>query len=85
MVRMALASVVIAWFYERSNRSVAVAIAIHAGAHLDNITRIPQAEVRLHILHLWRSPSPPFSQRAPSLDSASVESHRRGSDDCVMH
>jgi membrane protease YdiL (CAAX protease family) len=52
MVRMALASVVIAWFYERSNRSVAVAIAIHAGAHLDNITRIPQAEVRLHILHL---------------------------------
>ena len=51
VVRMALASVVIAWFYERSGRSVAVAIAIHAGAHLDNISRIPQSEVRLQILH----------------------------------
>ena len=83
MVRMALASVVIAWFYERSNRSVAVAIAIHAGAHLDNITRISQAEVRLHICTCWRSLSPFFSQLAPSLDGASVESHCWGSDDFV--
>ena len=51
VARMAVASVVIAWFYERSGRSVAVAIAIHAGAHLDNISRIPQGEVRLQILH----------------------------------
>ena len=47
---LALWSVVMAWFFERSNRSIAVAIALHAGAHIDNVTRAPETEVRLRIL-----------------------------------
>ncbi len=50
MVDLALWSVVIAWMFERGNRSMAVAIAIHAGAHLDNVSRAPETEVRLRIL-----------------------------------
>jgi len=47
---LALWSVVIAWIFERSNRSMFVAIAIHAGGHLDNVNRAPESEVRLRIL-----------------------------------
>jgi membrane protease YdiL (CAAX protease family) len=47
---LALWSVVIAWFLERSNRSVAVAIGLHMGAHIDNVSRAPESEVRLRIL-----------------------------------
>jgi CAAX protease family protein len=50
MVELALWSVVMAWFFERGNRSIAVAIALHAGAHIDNVSRAPEAEVRLRIL-----------------------------------
>jgi uncharacterized protein len=50
MAQLALWSVVIAWMFERGNRSIAVAIAIHAGAHIDNISRAPETEVRLRIL-----------------------------------
>jgi membrane protease YdiL (CAAX protease family) len=50
MVDLALWSVVMAWFFERSNRSIAVAIAMHAGAHIDNVSRAPETEVRLRIL-----------------------------------
>lgn len=32
-------SVVMAWVLERAGRSTTIAIAIHAGAHLDNVTR----------------------------------------------
>ncbi len=46
-----LASVVIAWLFERSGRSMAVAIAVHASAHLDNVHRAP-TEVRLWALRL---------------------------------
>jgi uncharacterized protein len=83
MVRMALASVIIAWFYERSNRSVAVAIAVHAGAHLDNITRIPQADGRLHILHLLAlATAALFAARSLSRQRVGGVS-LRGSDDFV--
>jgi membrane protease YdiL (CAAX protease family) len=47
---LALWSVVVAWVFERGNRSIAVAIAIHAGEHLDNVSRAPESEVRLRIL-----------------------------------
>jgi hypothetical protein len=47
---LALWSVVLAWCYERGGRSLAVAMAVHAGAHLDNVTRAPEAEVRLRVL-----------------------------------
>jgi hypothetical protein len=52
MVELALWSVVIAWVFEQSHRSLAVAIAIHAGAHLDNVSRAPETEVRLRILRM---------------------------------
>jgi membrane protease YdiL (CAAX protease family) len=50
MVELALWSVVVAWFFERARCSMAVAIALHAGAHLDNVYRAPDSEVRLHVL-----------------------------------
>jgi membrane protease YdiL (CAAX protease family) len=50
MADLALWSVVVAWVFERGNRSIAVAIAIHAGEHLDNVSRAPEAEVRLRLL-----------------------------------
>jgi len=50
LAELPLWSVVIAWVFERGNRSMAVAIAIHAGAHLDNVTRAPATEVRLQLL-----------------------------------
>jgi membrane protease YdiL (CAAX protease family) len=50
MADLALWSVVIAWIFERSGRSIAVAIAMHAGGHLDNVSRAPETEVRLRIL-----------------------------------
>lgn len=52
MVDLALWSVVIAWLFERTNRSMAVAIAVHAGAHLDNVSRVPQEQLRLRLLLL---------------------------------
>lgn len=50
VVELALWSVVIAWIFERGHRSLWVAIAIHAGAHLDNVNRAPLDEVRLQAL-----------------------------------
>lgn len=50
MAELALWSVVMAWMFERAGRSMAVAIAIHAGAHLDNVSRAPETEMRLRIL-----------------------------------
>jgi membrane protease YdiL (CAAX protease family) len=50
IVQMALWSIVMAWMFERSNRSIAVAIAMHAGAHIDNVSRAPYTELRLRIL-----------------------------------
>jgi membrane protease YdiL (CAAX protease family) len=50
MVELSLWSVVMAWMFERGNRSIAVAIAIHAGEHLDNVNRAPDTELRLRIL-----------------------------------
>jgi uncharacterized protein len=50
MVELALWSVVVAWMFERGNRSMAIAIAVHAGEHLDNVNRAPETEVRLRVL-----------------------------------
>lgn len=51
MVQLALWSLVVAWVFERGNRSMAVAIAVHAGGHLDNTDKIPESEARLRLLH----------------------------------
>jgi uncharacterized protein len=52
MVELAAWSVVIAWFSERTGRSLFVAMCLHAGAHLDNVSRAPTEEVRLVVLRL---------------------------------
>ena len=49
---MVLASIVIAWLFETSGRSMAVAIALHASGHLDNVFRTPASELRLTLLRL---------------------------------
>ena len=52
MVELPLYALLIAWVFERANRSMAVAIAFHAGAHLDHIERAPRTDLRLHVLHM---------------------------------
>ena len=52
VVELALWSLPMAWMFERGNRSIAVAIAVHAGEHLDNVSRAPETEVRLRILRM---------------------------------
>jgi membrane protease YdiL (CAAX protease family) len=52
MAELPLYSLLIAWVFERSNRSMAVAIAFHAGAHLDHIERVPRTDLGLHGLHV---------------------------------
>jgi len=47
---LALNSVVLAWVFERGNRSMAVAFAVHAGAHLDNVHQATVSEPRLEVL-----------------------------------
>jgi uncharacterized protein len=51
MVELPLYALLFAWVFERANRSIAVAIAFHAGAHLDHIERAPRAELGLHAAH----------------------------------
>ena len=50
LVDLPLYCLVFAWLFERGNRSMAVAIALHAGAHVDNVYRAPTTEVRLILL-----------------------------------
>jgi len=52
MTELPLYALLIAWVFERADRSMAVAIAFHAGAHLDHIERAPRTDLRLHLLHL---------------------------------
>ena len=52
MVELCLASLVMAWWFERGRRSMAIAIAFHAGAHLDNTMRASDGEARLQVLRM---------------------------------
>ncbi len=52
MVQLPLYSLLIAWVFERAGRGMLVAIAFHAGAHLDHIELAPRTDMRLHYLHL---------------------------------
>jgi membrane protease YdiL (CAAX protease family) len=52
MTELPLYALLIAWIFERADRSMAVAIAFHAGAHLDHIERAPRNDLRLQLLHL---------------------------------
>ena len=52
MLELPLYSLLIGWLFERANRSMAVAIACHVGAHLDHFELVPRSELRLHLVHL---------------------------------
>jgi len=52
LTELPLYSLLIAWVFERANRSMAVALAFHAGAHLDHIERAPRTDLRLHLTHV---------------------------------
>jgi membrane protease YdiL (CAAX protease family) len=52
VVELPLYALLIGWVFERANRSMAVAIAFHLGAHLDHIERAPRTDLRLHLLHM---------------------------------
>lgn len=45
-------SVIYAWLLQRGHGSLAIAIALHMGAHLDNATRIDPSELRLRVITL---------------------------------
>jgi membrane protease YdiL (CAAX protease family) len=50
IAELAAWSVVVAWVFERGDRSLLVAFAAHAGGHLDNPTHGPETELRLRVL-----------------------------------
>jgi uncharacterized protein len=52
MIELPLYSLLITWVFERANRGMAVAIAFHAGAHLDHIELAPRSELGLQVLHV---------------------------------
>lgn len=52
MLELPLYSLLVAWVLERTNRSMAVAIAFHAGAHLDHIEPDRGAGLLLHGFYL---------------------------------
>jgi membrane protease YdiL (CAAX protease family) len=52
LVELPLCAVIIGWVFERANRSMAVAIAFHASAHLDNFQRAPRTDLRLQISYV---------------------------------
>ena len=52
LIKLPLWSVVIAWMMERARRSLAVALAVHAGGHVDNLQRALHVDLGLHGLHV---------------------------------
>jgi membrane protease YdiL (CAAX protease family) len=52
MIELPLYSVIIAWVFERANRSMAVALAFHAGGHLDHFEPAVRSDLRLSAIHL---------------------------------
>jgi hypothetical protein len=52
LIELSLYSIVFAWIFERASRNLAVAIALHAGGHLDNLHRAPESDLRVRVLYL---------------------------------
>lgn len=52
MLSLPMYSIVFAWFLRRSGGSLAIALALHAGGHLDSMARIPPEEFRLRMITL---------------------------------
>ena len=46
-----LYSVILAWMTERTGGGLALALAFHAGGHLDNLQLASRADLRLHVAH----------------------------------
>jgi membrane protease YdiL (CAAX protease family) len=53
MIELPLYALPIAWMFERANRSMAVAIAFHAGGHLDHLERGAGHDLGLHAAHIF--------------------------------
>lgn len=51
-IELPLYGLILAWFFERTGRSLAVAVAFHAGAHLDRLESAPRTDLRIHAIHL---------------------------------
>jgi hypothetical protein len=52
MIELPLYAVVLAWIFERANRSMGVALAFHAGGHLDHIEWTARDQLGLHASHI---------------------------------
>jgi membrane protease YdiL (CAAX protease family) len=52
LLELTLYAVIFVWLLARSNGSIAVAIALRAGAHLDDVSHAPATELRLRALRL---------------------------------
>lgn len=52
MLSLPLYSVIYAWFLERGRGSLAIALALHAGAHLDNLNRLPTEQIGVRVVTL---------------------------------
>lgn len=52
IIELPLYSVLFAWFLRRTRGGLAVAIALHMGAHLDNVTHTPDDELRIRVLRV---------------------------------
>ncbi len=52
MLSLPLYSIVYAWMLRRGGGSLAIALALHAGAHLDNLNRLPSHELGVRVMTL---------------------------------
>ncbi len=52
MLELPLYALIVAWLFELANRSMGVALAFHAGAHLDHFERRLHADLRLSLIQL---------------------------------
>ena len=82
MIELPLYSLLIAWVFERANRSMAVAVAFHAGAHLDNFQRVPQGERTACAPHRYpgglRRPRRALAREARATRAHAAEHHGVG-------
>lgn len=53
MVELPLYTLIVTWVFERANRSMAVALAFHAGGHLDRIENEAHVDARIQAMHLF--------------------------------
>jgi membrane protease YdiL (CAAX protease family) len=52
MIELPFYALIGTWLFERSGRSMAVALAFHAAAHLNHIELAPHSELAFHALHV---------------------------------